>query len=202
MVLLQFTAVLSFRNMKAVELAPLWRRFIAYFLDLFILQIVLSLCLQAIYGAQLTQWMNEALVALENQQVIEPFSPYLAHLLIALSAIYVCTFWHLRCATPGQMLLKIQVVDGSSFSRLSPPKIVTRFFVLYGVTFALGFLVPPQIGPISIVFLTLGLRHHKRQQGIHDLAAGSIVIMAHKLDINPNDPNIKDDLSKKSQREF
>lgn len=162
--------------MHSIQLASFWRRLIAFIIDLFILNIVISIALQFIYGNEIAIWLQENMKAVQNQQAITPFrSPFVVPLFIGIAGIYVCVSWLKKQATIGQLILKIRVVDSKTLDTLSINRIAIRFFVLYGLTgLVLALPIIPQT--ISIIFLTLGHRSHQKQQGIHDLVAKSIVV--------------------------
>jgi uncharacterized RDD family membrane protein YckC len=85
-----------------------------------------------------------------------------AGLVLALGFVYFVGFWVARGATPGKMLMGVQIVtkDGEPIG-------LGRSIVRYLGYFLSGVL-------LLTGFITIGLRRDKR--GLHDLLAGTVVV--------------------------
>lgn len=111
----------------------------------------------------------------EQLQTNEAFKQYMAenHILLKIAlqyvlqslllAAFILGFWFYKSATPGKMLLSMQIVDATTFEKPTRGQFVLRLLG-YGVSFAgllLGFL---------------WIAADKRKQGWHDKIAGTVVI--------------------------
>ncbi len=82
-------------------------------------------------------------------------------------AAYTIPFWIKYSATPGKILLRLQIQDAGSGLCLTPKQAIFRFmgYVISFVPFTLGF--------IWIMF-------NKKKQGFHDMLAKTVVIVKPK----------------------
>lgn len=79
-------------------------------------------------------------------------------------ASYMLPFWFRYSATPGKMLLRLEIQDAATLMPMTRKQCVTRF---------LGYLV-------SFIPLTLGflwVLFNKKRRGFHDMVAGTIVVV-------------------------
>jgi uncharacterized RDD family membrane protein YckC len=81
-----------------------------------------------------------------------------------LPAIAVIIFWIYRSATPGKMVVKIEIVDAKTGGKPSTSQFIGRYFSYFVSTF------PLMLGIIWVAF-------DKRKQGWHDKLAGTVVVM-------------------------
>jgi len=78
-------------------------------------------------------------------------------------AAYTIPFWLKYSATPGKMLLRIQIQDINSGAKMTRKQVFIRF-----AGYILSFL-PATIGFAWILF-------NKKHRGIHDILAGTVVV--------------------------
>ena len=92
-------------------------------------------------------------------------------IMIFLTGFYVIFFWCKKCATPGKMIFKCQVIDAITGKHISLKQGIIRFLSL----------------PLSIMPLLIGLfmiDFTKKRQSLHDKIAGTIVVIRPKNNDN------------------
>ena len=135
---------------KSAEPAGFWIRFVAYFVDVFVIVLVGSIFLGG-YSEDLasSDWGTELLVELEPRRLF-------------LNALYFTVLIAVWRTTIGKRLFRVYVVrpDGS---RVGPGRALARYLFYYisGLVFFLGFIM-------------IGLRQDKR--GLHDLICDTRVL--------------------------
>lgn len=79
----------------------------------------------------------------------------------------IVLFWFYRNATPGKMLLNIEIVDAQTGDKPTRKQYIIRYigYIVAGVPFMIGFL--------WILF-------NKKRQGWHDKMAGTLVVLKPK----------------------
>ncbi len=170
-----------------VHYASVSRRLLAFILDMLLLNLVSGLLMPLLFGDALQQWIEASLLQLQaGGQPPAPFSPWLMPFCLAFPAVYVSLFWALLKATPVQYLLNMQVLRHDSGRALALPQALLRFVVLYGISFLLMLL--PLLGPVGAVVLYLGMRNQAQRRGLHDLVAGSVVVMQGRQGQPPTPP--------------
>ena len=130
-----------------------WKRLLAFFIDSFIVAVVILGIALAVYGRnymELSQGGKTVLFDLLVQ--------------VVLPALAVILFWRYRGATPGKILLSMKIVDADTLGAPSTGKLVGRYFA-YVVS-----MIPLFLGFLWIAF-------DKRKQGWHDKLAGTAVIL-------------------------
>lgn len=80
-----------------------------------------------------------------------------------LPAIAVITFWILRSATPGKMVIGARIVDARTGARPSTAQFIGRYFAYFVSAFPLG---------LGLVWVGID----SRKQGWHDKLAGTVVV--------------------------
>jgi len=138
------------------EPAGFWIRVVAYILDAIILGIPMMLIM--------TIFSFLAVKLVPAQSVAGTFIVALLGNLIAMgmSFFYMVYFWVKYAATPGKMVLKLQVLDSSTMNNLSYGKAIIRLlgYMLSSILF---------IGFILIAF-------SDKKKGLHDMIAGTVVV--------------------------
>jgi len=143
---------------------------------------------------------NVLYAALGGLGLLAPF--VIAVIVAALSAAYFVYFWTERGATPGMRLLGLALTEETGAGRLTTPQAVTRFLylglpnaiavVFAGLTgFALSLSPAVGLGALGLVallllvasvawlaYLAYTANRDPRHQGLHDRAAGSVVVAA------------------------
>jgi uncharacterized RDD family membrane protein YckC len=138
---------------RAPEYVGFWKRLLAFFIDSFIVAVVILGIALAVYGRnymELSQGGKTVLFDLLVQ--------------VVLPALAVILFWRYRGATPGKILLSMKIVDADTLGAPSTGKLVGRYFA-YVVS-----MIPLFLGFLWIAF-------DKRKQGWHDKLAGTVVIL-------------------------
>lgn len=80
-----------------------------------------------------------------------------------LPTIVEITFWHIRGASPGKMIVGVRIIDAKAGGPLTLAQCVGRYFAMY-----LSLL------PLGMGFLWIGA--DARRQGWHDMLAGTLVV--------------------------
>ncbi len=143
-------------NKGRMEPAGFWIRLVAYILDAFILGIPLALIITI---------FSVAAVKLVPAESVGGtfFVALLGNLLsMGISFFYMIFFWVKFGATPGKMILKLQVLDASTMNYMSYGKAIIRLlgYMLSSIFF---------IGFILIAF-------SDKKKGLHDMIAGTVVV--------------------------
>ena len=84
-------------------------------------------------------------------------------------ALAVLTFWFVRQATPGKILLRLKIVDAATQGKPTPRQLLIRYFA-----YALGLIFAPAV--IIMMLGCLWVAIDRRRQSLHDKLAGTIVI--------------------------
>ena len=98
---------------------------------------------------------------------------FAAGILFVIRGTYLVYAWTAAGATPGQQLLRLSVTDARTGGRLSVGRSAVRWFVSelpgLGLLLGLGILV-------WYVAVALSIGRNPDRRGIHDIAAGSMVV--------------------------
>lgn len=131
-----------------------WLRFLALLIDTLIFEVISAPFLILAYGLDYYNWNREAGAFIEGP----------VELLVGwiMPAVLTVLFWRYKRATPGKMLLKMEVVDADTGETLSWGQCVLRYIGLFLAA------VPCGIGLVMAAF-------DKRKQGLHDRFANSVV---------------------------
>lgn len=134
-----------------------WRRLVAFLLDVVLISILTSAIAVTLFGFDY----------ITRLQLVENVAQYdwrLFALEQGIPAIWAIGFWLYWMATPGKMLLDIQVVDSNTLSKPKLSQLVLRYlgYIISSIPLGLGFL--------WILF-------DKRKQGWHDKLSNTQVIM-------------------------
>lgn len=149
----------------AIKFAPVWKRVLAYIIDILILGIILSVMIWVIYYQELNYIINQTDVAVITKLWKSFFTSHQIILMIAthsIQAVYFTLFWAGTAQTLGNRLLRIAVVDISS-QRLH---FLSAFFRYALIALAAQIYYIPLIFQINQVY----------NQYVHDYIVGSVVI--------------------------
>ncbi len=175
------------------EIANFVTRLVAYIIDGFIIGIVNFILQQIVLGILFSIVLGIGLIGFLIAIVL-----YTA-LIAGLSAAYFVYFWTSNRATPGMMVLKLQVVSGATGAALTQPQAIRRWMflglpyaiaivtsALASVGFGLGF---GGLGILSLlillgaiasvawqIYLAYTTNQDARKQGVHDKAVDSVVV--------------------------
>lgn len=168
-----------------VRYAGFWRRLLALVLDFFLMNVLVGIAIQLLFGSSASEWVQVSLEHMQNNQSPPmPPSPYLIPTTFILPALYASFFWGKMKALPAQMLLDVQVVRAKTGGALGFGAALLRYCTLvlsiYAILLA-DLLIPPA-GMILIVVYILALRRHPKMQALHDLLVGSVVVMEDDTD--------------------
>ena len=147
--------------------AGFWIRCGAAIIDSILLALVIFPVIFAVYGPEQLQAMA---YAGHGGGLVAALFNYLV------PAIVIILFWVYRSATPGKMLLKLQIVDARTGTKPSTGQFIGRYLGYY----------------VSILTLFLGIiwvAFDRRKQGFHDKLAGTVVIR--KPGNNQNESGVK-----------
>jgi len=131
--------------------AGFWIRTGAALIDTVLIMIFITPFLVMIYGAEYFQGNN-----LYNGFWDVMFN-------YVFPGIVIVLFWVYKSATPGKMVLKLQIVDALTGGKPSTKQLIGRYFAYYVS------MIPLMLGFIWIIF-------DKQKQGWHDKLAGTLVI--------------------------
>jgi uncharacterized RDD family membrane protein YckC len=155
-------------NTDEVEYASLTARIAATVIDVVLSALILFPILSFVY-----KYIGIEKPALSQAQAYNMRFVDLADILIkaapsliletAVLAIVVILLWVYKAATPGKIILNMQIVDAKTHQKPGVMQSVVRYFA-YIVSF-----MPLYLGFIWIYF-------DKRKQGFHDKIAGTVVI--------------------------
>ena len=133
------------------EYAGFWVRVAAAVIDSILVMFITIPLLLAVYGRD--YWVSERFIQGPADVLISYVLP----------AIAVIAFWIARGATPGKMLLSIQVVDARSGAKPTAGQSIGRYFGYYVSTIPLG---------LGLLWVAID----PKKQGWHDKLAGTVVI--------------------------
>lgn len=130
--------------------AGFWRRVLATFLDTIVMSIVALPLLLYFYPHYFN---SDALIQGPMDVLLTWIGP----------ALYAIIFWNKKGATPGKMIMQIQIVNYQTLQQPSIGSLVGRYFSYYvsALTFGLGFL---------------WIAWDKEKRGFHDKLSGTAVI--------------------------
>ncbi|MCR9259257.1 MAG: RDD family protein [Pseudomonadaceae bacterium] len=131
--------------------AGFWIRTAASTIDTLLILAIIAPILTAIYGTD--YWLSESASQGVWDLLISYFFP----------AAAVIVFWVYKSATPGKMLLKLEVVDANTGGKPSTAKFIGRYLGYYLAA------IPLMLGIFWVGF-------DKRKQGWHDKLAGTLVV--------------------------
>ena len=134
------------------EYAGFWIRVWAALIDTFLLLLITTPILGALYGWEYTWHSGDA-----------PFRPTEFLISWILPAIAVILFWRYRAATPGKMVIGARIVDAKTGEAPSIAQLVGRYLAYFVST------TPFCLGLIWVGF-------DRRKQGWHDKLASTVVI--------------------------
>jgi uncharacterized RDD family membrane protein YckC len=139
-----------------IQPAGFWRRLLAFLLDSLMIGFVTMLLALTLFGHQYSMQMQE--ITLQSTQ-------WSLHLLEqGLPVVWTIGFWLLWMATPGKMLMDIEIVDAKTGTKAGFGQLVLRY---------LGYIVSGL--PLGLGFLWIVI--DKRKQGWHDKLSSTRVIM-------------------------
>ncbi len=148
------------------EYAGFWIRVIAALIDTILLALVVTPLLYGIYGEY--YFVSEDYFAGSWDFLLSWVFPFIATVL----------FWVYRSATPGKIILKLQVVEADTGKPLSTGKAILRYISYYVSSFPLG------LGLIWVAF-------NKKKQGWHDLIANTVVVKAKDQSVKPQSESVE-----------
>ena len=131
-----------------------WLRVVAAFIDTLLFELVQAPFLLVAYGTVYYDWSRPASGLVEG-----PVEVLVAWIMPAVATIL---FWRYKRATPGKMLLKMEVVDAETGEPLTWGQCVLRY-----VGYVLAML-PCGIGIFMIAF-------DPEKRGLHDRLANTVV---------------------------
>ena len=133
--------------------AGFWIRAVAALIDTVLLMIITFPLLILIYGMD---YFSEAQAPLS----LGSWDFIISY---ALPAVAIIVFWIYRSATPGKIVLKIEIVDAKTGEPPSTGQCIGRYFAYFVSTIPLG------LGIIWVAF-------DKRKRGWHDMLVGTVVV--------------------------
>ena len=134
------------------EYAGFWIRVWAALIDTFLVVLITTPILGALYGWEYGRQASEA-----------PFRPTEFLITWILPALAVILFWRYRAATPGKMVIGARIVDAKTGEAPSVAQLVGRYLAYFVST------TPLCLGLIWVGF-------DRRKQGWHDKLASTVVI--------------------------
>lgn len=140
------------KNSTDIKYAGFWRRVGATFIDGLLLFSLFLPLLLLVYGSAYYT---------EPAEIYRGAWDVFVNLILPI--ILTVWFWLKFSATPGKMLLKIQVLDKQTLKPMSLAQAVGRYFA-YFVSF-----IPLMLGLLWVGF-------SKTKQGFHDHLAGTVVV--------------------------
>ncbi len=136
---------------QSKEYAGFWIRFSAFIIDNILLLLVVIPTIVAIYGAEYFLSMDTIHGTPERV------------LLYGIPLVLTVIFWGYKAATPGKMVIKIQIIDAISGEK---PTLFQSFVRYLGYYIS---LLPCGLGFLWVIW-------DKKKQGWHDKMAGTVVI--------------------------
>ena len=147
-----------------VRYVGFWARFLAFLIDsVWALFLMALLVFYLIAKAPPGEYDFQDPLQLMN--LLNSFTLELRIGELALAVIFV-TFWILRSATPGKMVISCSIVDAKTLGKVGIWKNIARY---------LGYFV--SLLPLGMGFLWIAF--DSRKQGWHDKIAGTLVIKGH-----------------------
>ncbi len=136
---------------ETVRYGGFWIRFVATLIDSILLIVVSYPLLLMLYGRD--YFAPGAIVRGPADFLISWVFP----------AVAIILFWSYRSATPGKMILSLEIVDAKTGGKPSAGQFIGRYFAYFVST------IPLCIGFLWIVF-------DRRKQSWHDKLAGTVVV--------------------------
>jgi len=133
------------------EYAGFWIRVWAALIDTFLVVLITTPILGALYGWEYGWHGNDA-----------PFRPTEFLITWVLPAIAVILFWRYRSATPGKMVIGAKIVDAKSGEAPSTAQLIGRYLAYFVST-----------APFCLGLIWVGF--DRRKQGWHDKLASTVV---------------------------
>jgi len=166
---------------EAWEVASTGRRSAAWFVDLillFVLVSVVAVILGGWHETTRTMINDDGSTWTASTYYLDPVWSY--SLLALFSAAYAIPMWRMRGATVGQRLLGLRVVDANGPELLSRPRAVVRWLALFGWAFV-GVAsdlanVLTVVAALWVVGLLVSQMRDDGRQGFHDRLARSLVV--------------------------
>ncbi len=145
------------RNERAEELhyGGFWIRFVATIIDTILLIVISFPLLLALYGKDY----------FAPGTIIRGPADFLISW--GLPAVAIILFWSYRSATPGKIILSLEIVDAKTGGKPSTGQFIGRYFAYFIST------IPLCIGFLWVAF-------DRRKQSWHDKLAGTVVIQKNK----------------------
>jgi len=144
-----------------------WARFIAFLLDSTVAGLLISPLVVMVAGSiDITQYNLSD--PIDARELLSKLSLQLG-LDMGLLGIVFITFWILKSATPGKMILKCCIVDEKTLGKASNRQNIIRYA---------GYFL--SLIPLGLGFLWIAF--DKRKQGCHDKLSGTLVIYGQPLD--------------------
>lgn len=152
---------------QEIEYAGFWIRTGAAVIDTLLITLVNFPLLMLIYGWTYLDVEARGIYAGQADFLISTVFP----------SVVIITFWVLKQATPGKMVISAKIVDAATGKPASPAQLIGRYFAFIISTL-----------PLCLGFLWVAF--DKRKQGWHDKLAGTVVIKKHNTGasnfVNPN----------------
>lgn len=137
--------------MNGQSYAGFWIRTMAALIDTILILLVIVPILLKIYGPE--YWDLDVLTHGAWDTLLSYILP----------AVAVIIFWIYRSATPGKMLLGLEIVDAKTGGKPSTAQFVGRYLGYYVS------IIPVLLGILWVAF-------DSRKQGWHDKLAGTVVV--------------------------
>ena len=146
-----------------VNYAPFAPRALAFFTDIFMIGLPISLIIMSIFGYDQMHTASAIDVMTHNQEALKnPPNPYSSLVQIILFMLITIELWHRYTQTPGKKLAHIRVVDSKTLKPAPYWKLFLRF---------IGYF----FSALTLVGFFIGFfRNDKRC--LHDLLSGTAVI--------------------------
>ena len=134
--------------------AGFWIRTAAAIIDTVLLLIVAIPVMTLVFGLDSLKGLETGMPSTGIRDVVFNY---------LLPAVVVILFWIYRSATPGKMLLKLEIVDAKTGAKPSNLQFIGRYMAYYVS------IIPLMLGFVWVAF-------DKQKQGFHDKLAGTVVI--------------------------
>lgn len=149
-----------------VRYAGFKERAMAFVTDVFMIGIPITLIIMIAFGHDQMMQSAGGVDVLMNPSEAQKHAPnpYASATQMLLYAVTFVLFWHRSGQTPGKKMMKIKVVDASTFETASWGRLLLRFFG-YFISF------------ITLIGFFTGL-YRRDGRALHDLISGTAVIRA------------------------
>jgi uncharacterized RDD family membrane protein YckC len=166
---------------EVLVVASVGRRFGAWLIDFLLLALVMSVAAIPLGG-----WHQEPTTfsgssgSSINTTLYTIETLHSGAIMAVLSALYTIPLWLRQGATVGQKALGLQVLDARQPAMLTPEGAAARWFGLYGwslLTVASYYVPLLGLGTLLwLIVLLVTTASDDRKQGLHDIAARSLVL--------------------------